>query len=91
MKVRTEAKAFSAERKSSTGDGSDYPNVLTVQSGFGGFSKATSWKTAVFFNDAGKFDGPYLPLLLKWDRTLNSRFAVGGGINITTGMYRPVK
>jgi TolB-like protein len=68
---------------------SDYPNVLTVQSGFGGFFESYELEDGGFFNDAGKFDGPYLPLLLKWDRTLNSRFAVGGGINITTGMYRP--
>ena len=67
---------------------SDYPNVLTLQSGFGGFFESYDLEDNVFSRNASKFDGPYLPLLLKWDRTLNSRFAVGGGINITIGDYR---
>ncbi len=66
----------------------DRPNVFTIQTGFGGFLEEYRLDGGGSTTETGKFDGPFFPVTLSWDRDIGPRFAVGAGTTLSMGTYR---
>jgi len=69
----------------------DNPNVITLQTGFGGFLEEYTLNDGGFTRDVGKYDGPFLPIILSWDRDISSYFAFGAGASVGVGAYQEIQ
>ncbi len=65
----------------------DNPNVLSLQGGFGGFMEEYDVNDSGFTTTAGKFEGPFLPIIFSWEHDIGPSFAVSAGTSFAISSY----